>query len=86
MNWTRMKYFAAMMLIGDGVLALLRPQRDALIWNVGPESWKALMSYLSDHPQITRAIGAGEIAAGLVLIACRSAAEQEDAAAMRTNN
>ena len=65
-----------MMLIGDGVVAILRPQRDALTWNAGPESWtKSLMSYLADHPQMTRAIGAGEIAAGLALIACRSAVE-----------
>ncbi len=75
MNWTRWKYLAAMMLIGDGVVAILRPQRDALTWNAGPESWKSLMSYLADHPQMTRAIGAGEIAAGLALIACRSAVE-----------
>ena len=88
MNWTRVKYLAAMMLIGDGVLAFLRPRRDALTWNAGPERWKALMSYLSDHPQITRAIGAGEIAAGLALIACHSDAEQlaEDAASVRASN
>ncbi len=87
MNWTRWKYLAAMMLIGDGVLAILRPRRDALTWNAGPESWKALMSYL-DHPQITRAIGAGEIAAGLALIARRNAAEQlaEGAASVRISN
>ncbi len=88
MNWTRWKYLAAMMLIGDGVLAFLSPRRDALTWNAGPERWKALMGYLADHPQITRAIGAGEIAAGLALIACRSAAEQlaEDAASVRASN
>ena len=43
MNWTRWKYLAAMMLIGDGVLAFLSPRRDALTWNAGPERWKALM-------------------------------------------
>ena len=88
MNWTRVKYLAAMMLIGDGALALLRPQRDALTWNVGPKSWNDLMSYLSDHPRMTRVIGAGEIAAGLALIACGSVAEQleEGAASLRISN
>lgn len=88
MNWTRVKYLVAMMLIGDGTLALIRPQRDALTWNAGPESWRALMSYLADHPQLTRAIGAGEIAAGLALFACGSVAEQleESAASVRISN
>jgi hypothetical protein len=88
MNWTRVKYLAAMMLIGDGALALLCPQRDALTWNAGPESWKNLMSYLCDHPRITRVIGAAEIAAGLALIACDSVVEQleEDAAPVRISN
>ena len=71
MNWTRVKYLAAMMLIGDGTVALLRPQRDALTWNAGPESWRALMGYLSDHPKLTRAIGLAEITAGLALVAGR---------------
>ena len=86
MKWTQLKYMTAMMLIGDGVLAVLRPHRDALTWSVGPASWKALMRYLSDHPDTTRAIGAAEIAIGFALIASDgTAAEQleEEAAAMR---
>lgn len=33
MNWTQLKYLTAMMLIGDGVLAMLRPERDARTWS-----------------------------------------------------
>ena len=86
MKWTQLKYLGAMMLVGDGVLAMLRPQRDALTWNIGPEAWKALMRYLSDHPDALRAIGAAEVALGLALIASNgTAAEQmaEQAAVMR---
>jgi hypothetical protein len=86
MKWTQLKYLTAMMLIGDGVLAMLRPHRDALTWSMGPAPWKALMQYLSDHPDVTRAIGASEVALGFALIASNgTAAEQmaEEAAAMR---
>jgi hypothetical protein len=86
MKWSQFKYLFAMMLIGDGVLAMLRPHRDAMTWSLGPEAWKALMRYLSDHPDTLRAIGAAEVALGFALIASDgTAAEQleEEAAAMR---
>jgi hypothetical protein len=77
MKWAQIRYLTAMMLIGDGVLAALRPHRDALTWEMGPRPWKALMRYLSDHPETLRAIGAAEIALGFAVIASRgSAAEQ----------
>lgn len=86
MNWTQLKYLTAMMLIGDGVMALLRPQRDARAWSMGPRSWKSLMAYLSEHPELLRAIGAAEIAVGMVVVAgCGTASERasEETAAMR---
>jgi hypothetical protein len=77
MKWTQIKYLTAMMMIGDGVVAMLRPHRDAMTWNVGPEAWRALMRYFSDHPETLRAIGAAEVALGFALIASDgSAAEQ----------
>lgn len=86
MKWTQVKYLTAMMLIGDGVLAMLRPHRDAMTWNMGPKAWKALMGYLSDHPDTLRAIGAAEVAMGFALIASNGTASEqmeEEAAAMR---
>jgi len=77
MKWAQLKYLTAMLFIGDGVLAMLRPYRDAMTWDMGPKSWKALMRYLSDHPDTLRAIGAAEVALGFALIASEgSAAEQ----------
>lgn len=86
MKWSQIKYLTAMMLIGDGVLAMLRPHRDAQAWRMGPQPWQALMEYLSDHPDMLRAIGAAEAAVGLMIAASEGTAEDkmaEEAAAMR---
>jgi hypothetical protein len=86
MKWTQLKYLTAMMLIGDGVMAVVRPQRDARAWSMGPRAWISFMGYLSDHPEMLRAIGAAEIAAGMAMVASNgSPAEQvaEKTATMR---
>jgi hypothetical protein len=61
----RWKHFAAMALIGDGVMAVIHPQRDAAAWHVGPAPWQALMRALHDRPMLTRLIGIGQIAGGI---------------------
>ena len=62
-----------MALIGDGVAAVLQPVGDANAWNRGPKPWRKLMEYLASQPNLTRAIGAAEIAAGIYI-----ALKQED--------
>lgn len=79
MKWTQWKYLTAMLLIGDGVVAMLRPYRDAMTWDMGPKAWKELMHYLSDHPDTLRAIGAAEVAIGFALIAGEGSAEEQQA-------
>ena len=61
----RWKHFAAMALIGDGVMALVRPQHDALAWKRGPKPWQKLMGELHDRPALTRMIGLGQIVGGV---------------------
>ncbi len=61
----RWQHFAAMALIGDGVMALVHPQRDAAAWHAGPRPWQQLMRALHDRPGLTRAIGAAQIAGGI---------------------
>ncbi len=61
----RWQHFAAMALIGDGVMALVHPQRDAMAWHVGPAPWRKLMRGLHDNPSLTRVIGAAQIAGGI---------------------
>lgn len=61
----RWKHFAAMALIGDGVMAVVHPQRDADAWEAGPKPWRRFMRKLRDRPGLTRAIGAAQIAGGI---------------------
>jgi uncharacterized protein YjeT (DUF2065 family) len=62
----RSQHFAAMILIGDGVMALIHPSNDAQAWKKGPKPWRNLMHYLSEKPNLTRAIGATQILAGVL--------------------
>lgn len=61
----RAKHFAAMVLIGDGMMALVHPQRDAKAWKTGPKFWRNLMGELAERPNLTRAIGAAQIVGGI---------------------
>jgi hypothetical protein len=61
----RWKHFTAMALIGDGVMAVVCPRRDALAWKRGPKAWQNLMHKLHDRPGLTRAIGAAQIIGGV---------------------
>jgi hypothetical protein len=61
----RWRHFAAMVLIGDGVMAIVHPRRDAAAWSTGPKWWQTLMESLHDRPGLTRVIGATQIAAGI---------------------
>ncbi len=72
----RWKHFAAMALIGDGVMALVHPQRDAAAWHAGPLPWRKLMIALHDRPNLTRVIGAVQIA-GAVAWALQQEREAE---------
>ena len=60
----RAQHFLAMILIGDGVMALIHPTGDAEAWKKGPKLWRGLMHTLSENPGLTRAIGAAQIAGG----------------------
>ena len=45
MDTRRWQHFTAMALIGDGMMAIVRPHRDAQAWNVGPKPWRGLMRF-----------------------------------------
>jgi hypothetical protein len=66
MNPNRTKHFAAMVLIGDGVMALVHPKRDANAWKTGPRFWRKAMRELAKRPGLTRAIGAAQIVGGVL--------------------
>jgi hypothetical protein len=54
-----------MVLIGDGVMALIHPENDAKAWKHGPQFWQDLMHGLSKRPNLTRAIGAAQVIGGV---------------------
>ncbi len=61
----RWKHFAAMTLIGDGVMAVVHPAKDAHAWTSGPKPWRCLMEGLQKRPGLTRAIGVVQIVGGV---------------------
>jgi hypothetical protein len=63
----RILELAGLILIGDGLMGLLRPRRHSLLWHFGPELAKAVTEELADHPKTSRAIYAAELAAGIAL-------------------
>lgn len=62
LNSHRWEHFVALILIGDGVMALIRPEHDARAWATGPKSWRKLMIALNRRPALTRLIGGIEVA------------------------
>jgi hypothetical protein len=54
-----------MAMIGDGVMAVIRPEDDALAWKHGPTRWKNFMGQLQERPALTRAIGVVQIVGGI---------------------
>jgi hypothetical protein len=63
----RVKELAAMMLIGDGVLALMYPRQHALLWKIGPQAFKNFMQAFADRPGLTQLLGAAEAGIGVWL-------------------
>lgn len=63
----RVLEFAGLILIGDGLMGLLRPRRHSLLWHFGPQLAKAVTEELADHPSTARGIYAAELAAGVIL-------------------
>ena len=61
----RWKHFAAMGLIGDGMMAVVRPEHDALAWKGGPKPWQGLMQFLHERPLLTRTIGIVQVVGGI---------------------
>jgi hypothetical protein len=62
---SRWKHFAALALIGDGLMAVVRPPNDAGEWAVGPLAWRKAMPGLGNHPNLTRVLGGVQAAAAM---------------------
>lgn len=56
-------------LIGDGIMGLMRPRRQSLLWHFGPELAQAVTEELADHPKLARSVYLTEVALGIALFA-----------------
>jgi hypothetical protein len=57
-----------MALIGDGVAGLISPRQHCLNWRIGPRRYRKFIDKFVKHPNLTRALAAGETALGVWLI------------------
>ena len=56
----------AMMMIGDGLIASLRPRSHLRLWRAGP--WRRIVLEMERRPALSAALGAAEAAVGLWLV------------------
>ena len=67
MNVDRIREIGAIILIGDGVVALTQPRRHTRLWRSGPRPYQQAMQTFIERPGITRALSLAQIAFGLWL-------------------
>lgn len=65
----------AIILIGDGVVGALNPQRHARLWLAGPPAWRRAMAPFVERPGFTRALSALEAGLGIWLASRAEAAK-----------
>ena len=58
---------AALFLIGDGIMGLIKPRWHSRLWHFGPNIAKAATEELAEHPKTARAIYALEAAVGIAI-------------------
>jgi hypothetical protein len=64
---SRLAELTAIIMIGDGVLAVIAPKEHIRLWQNGPHGWKKVMRRFERRPGLTRTLGAVEIALGIWL-------------------
>jgi hypothetical protein len=57
----------AILLIGDGVLGLLRPRGHCAVWRTRHAGWNSVVDWFAARPMLVRACGLAETAAGMWL-------------------
>lgn len=65
----RLKELVAILLIGDGVLAVIAPRRHPRLWLPGPPGYKHTLQALRNRPVLKRFLGIAQVGLGLWLAA-----------------
>jgi uncharacterized protein YjeT (DUF2065 family) len=61
----RVKVCLVMLMIVDGVVAVVEPRLYQRLGESGPRWWRAMFEPLSDRPTLIRCVGAAEVALGV---------------------
>lgn len=62
-----LKELLAIAMIGEGLLALIYPQRYLLLWRLGPQSWREAVTTFVKRPLLTRIVAMIEAITGFWL-------------------
>ena len=62
----------ALVLIGEGIMGLIKPRWHSLLWHFGPQVVKAATEELAEHPNIARGVYAAELALGVTIAALQT--------------
>lgn len=57
-----------LLLVGNGLMGLIRPRWHSLLWQYGPSLTHAMSEELAVHPKTARAVYFAQAAAGLALL------------------
>jgi len=76
----QLKEVTAMLLIGEGVLGVLRPAAHCRIWRTRSRRWNGAIAWFAARPSLVRICGLTELAAGVWLAQQQFAAMPEPTA------
>lgn len=68
----RLIQLGALLLIGDGVMGLVKPRWQSVLWRFGPEIARAATEELAENPKTARTVYFAEAAIGLALASCQT--------------
>ena len=63
----RLIQLVALVMIGDGVVGFFKPRWHSLLWDLGPEPYRRLMSQFVANPDTARWVYAAEVAVGALI-------------------
>lgn len=63
----RIIQLGALVLVGDGVMGLIKPRWHSLLWHFGPQLARAATEELAEHPKTARTIYLAEAAVGIAI-------------------
>lgn len=64
----RVIQLGGLLLIGNGVMGLIRPRWHSLAWHFGPELAKAATEELAEYPTVARPVYLAQAALGVALV------------------